>query len=119
MKKGEKLSDTLYFVEIKDLRNQPVMLGTSRSLREAVSAVSMFVEKMDTYSKVYREFTAMSGVFASVYYGLNPKRSRHLFVIIHSSKVEYSDDKERTSKMDMITSEQERRIQEADVPCLV
>lgn len=106
MKKGEKLSDTLYFLEVKDLRNIPVVLGTSRSLRDAVKLASQYVVNMDNYSKVYREATALNGVFAGVYFARNQagspvsKPNSHLLVIIHSSKVQHSDEQDLMTKLD-------------------
>lgn len=106
MKKGEKISDTIYFLEVKDLRNIPVLLGTSRSLREAVQLASDVVVDMDNYSKVYRESTAMNGVFAGVYFARNQKGSpiakpnSHLVVLIHSSKVQHSDEQDLKTKIE-------------------
>lgn len=95
MKKGEKVRDVIYFLEIKDLSNNPIYLSTSPSLRGVVKLAAQVVSNMDSYSKVYREFSELDGVFAGVYFALNPhqtlisKGSRHLFVIIRSSKVQH------------------------------
>jgi hypothetical protein len=109
MKKGDKLGDVLYFLEIKDLRNTAVLLGTYPSLRGAVKTASEVVVNMDNYSKVYREYTAMHGVFAGVYFAQNPngspidKGSRHLFVVIHSSKIQHSDADDLKAKKQQMT----------------
>lgn len=90
MKKGEKLSETLYFLEIKDLYNKPVTLVTARSLRDAVNYASEFVLNMDNYQKVNRQFREMDGAFVGVYFTRKPNEqprfTTHLIVLIHSSK---------------------------------
>lgn len=113
MKKGEKLSETAYFLEIKDLRNIPVSIGTYRSLRDAVKWASEYVQNMDNYPKVRREAAALGGVFAGVYFAKHDgKVSSHLLVLIRSSKIEYSDKQDLANQLDAISELHSERIKE-------
>lgn len=83
MKKGSKLNDTQYFLEIRDLQYRPVYLGGGLSLREAVRLTSEHVTDMDNYSKVYRELKAMQGAFIGLYFAqLGKKEPTKVFVLI-------------------------------------
>lgn len=99
MKKGEKLLEKSYLLQVKDLRNKTVGGGKCRSLRQAVITASEYVDGMDTYSKVHREFNIMNGAYAGVFYAkgkpdrkllalVGRKPSKHLFVLIHEAEVE-------------------------------
>lgn len=113
MKKGEKLLATAYFLEIKDLRNIPVSIGTYRSLRDAVKWASEYVQNMDNYPKVRREAAALGGVFAGVYFAKHDRKaSSHLLVLIRSSKIEYSDKQDLANQLDAISEQQSERIEE-------
>ena len=82
MKKGTKLSDSQYYLEIKDLQYRPIYsLGGIFSLREAVRLAAEHVQDMDNYAKVYRELKAMHGAFVG-HYLLPGKKVRHAFMII-------------------------------------
>ena len=83
MKKGSKLADVQYFLEIKDLQYQPFYLAGGLSLREAVRLASQHVTDMDTYSKVYRELRAMQGAYAGLFFSLQgEKKPITVFVLI-------------------------------------
>lgn len=82
MKKGIKLTDSQYYLEIKDLQYRPIFsLGGIHSLREAVRLAAEHVNDMDNYAKVYRELKAMQGAFVGAYL-LPGKKVRHAFLII-------------------------------------
>lgn len=82
MKKGIKLTDSQYYLEIKDLQYRPIFsLGGIHSLREAVRLAADHVQDMDNYAKVYRELKAMQGAFVGAYL-LPGKKVRHAFLII-------------------------------------
>ena len=83
MKKGTKLADVQYFLEIKDLQYQPVYWAGGLSLREAVRLASNHVMNMDTYSKVYRELRAMQGAYAGLFFApRGEKKPLTVFVLI-------------------------------------
>jgi hypothetical protein len=93
MKKGEKLLEKAYLLQVKDIHNKTVGGGICRSLRQAVITASNYVVEMDNYSKVHREFTLMKGAYAGVFFSkskakeselaiMGRKPSQHLFVLI-------------------------------------
>lgn len=68
MKKGAKLMEDGYLVEISDLDNNYLSApGMYNSLRQAVAYAAEKVPTMDNYLKVYRDFTAMQGAYISVF----------------------------------------------------
>jgi hypothetical protein len=73
MKKGAKLMEDGYLVEISDLDNNYWYAPMStNSLRQAVSYAAEKVQGMHAYLKVYRDFTATKGAYISVF--LYPRR---------------------------------------------
>lgn len=86
MKKGAKLKDTQYFLEIKDLEYKPIFLASVHSLREAVSIASKHVTNMDHYAKVLRELKALNGAFIGMYFAPaeGTEALRHAFVLIRA-----------------------------------
>jgi hypothetical protein len=117
MKKGEKLSEIVYFLEIKDLYNKPVTLATCRSLRDAVGYASEFVRDMDNYQKVNRDFRSVDGAFVGVYFARKPndyaRFTTHLIVLIHSSKVELAENQTINDKLANINVTLGERMKEA------
>jgi hypothetical protein len=102
MKSGEKLLEKTYLLQVKDLHNKTVSGSVCRSLRQAVITASEWVENMDTYSKVYREFTVMKGAYAGVFFAkhkadrkllalVGRKPSQHLLVLIKEAEVQKSE----------------------------
>jgi len=106
MKKGSQLSETVYFLEIKDLYNKPVVLATCRSLRDAVGYAGELVRNMDSYQKVNRDFRSVEGAFVGVYFARNPNEhsrfTTHLIVLIHSSSVELAENQTIGDKLEDI-----------------
>lgn len=91
MKKGAKLTEDGYLLQITDLDgNGEDNAGTYRSLRQAVADASKDVPGMDNYLKVYRDFTAMQGAYVGVF--LTPSdepsaKPAHTLVRIRSFQV--------------------------------
>lgn len=80
MKKGDKLREIGYFLEIKDVRHSQWVYPIScRSLREAVEESANYVQDMDNYLKVYRHCNAAGGVYISTFLSIptetNPART--------------------------------------------
>ncbi len=103
MKKGTKLTDTYYYLEIKDLQNRVLFLAAFHSLREAVDIASNHVTGMDNYAKVYRELKAMQGAFTGVYFGIVEgfTKPRHAFVTISHFELE-DDSEEQTDRLEYL-----------------
>jgi hypothetical protein len=89
MKKGAKLREDNYLLEISDLDNYQCTIPTSyKSLRQAVADASIFVSDMDSYLKVYRDFTAMNGAYVGVFFSkVEAKPRRHFIVKITASEL--------------------------------
>jgi hypothetical protein len=91
MKKGAKLMEAGYLLQITDLDgNGDENSGTFRSLRQVVEHAAKEVPGMDNYLKVYRDFTAMQGAYVGVF--LTPSdepslKSAHILVRIRSFQV--------------------------------
>lgn len=92
MKKGTKLSDVTYFLEIREMSHNPVYLTSGPSLRELVRAAAAHVPTMDNYSKVYREMRVQLGVYMGLFV-LIPATGRpfHVNVTITSSHISQAD----------------------------
>ena len=102
MKKGQKLLESAYVLQVKDIHNKTVGGGVCRSLRQAVVMASEYVAEMHNYAKVYREFTVMRGAYAGVFFAkyngkpselalMGRKPSKHLFVLINQTYLQPSD----------------------------
>lgn len=91
MKKGTKLTQDGYLLEITDLDgNGEDNAGIYRSLRQAVADASNDVPGMDSYLKVYRDFTALKGAYAAVFLDLpneSGAKPKHILVKIRSFEV--------------------------------
>lgn len=92
MKKGSKLSEQSYEVEITDLSHSSSFKSTSNSLRELIRMVQTYVPPMDTYSKVYREMRENVGVFMALYtWPLPGRKIRRVVVHITSAIINEAD----------------------------
>jgi hypothetical protein len=92
MKKGTKLTDVDYFLEVRDLSHNPVHLSTGTSLRELVRLAAEHVPSMDNYSKVYREMRVQLGVYIGLFVLVSAGQlPMHVVVIIRSSSVSPAD----------------------------
>ena len=89
MKKGSKLREHDYLLEISDLDNHHCVIPTTyKSLRQAVADASVFVSDMDSYLKVYRDFTAMDGAYVGVFFSkVEAKPKRHFIIKITASEL--------------------------------
>lgn len=91
MKKGAKLMEDGYLVEISDLDNNYWCAPMStNSLRRAVSYAAENVQGMHSYLKVYRDFTATNGAYVAVFLASseNPEaKPEHIIVKIRSFEV--------------------------------
>jgi hypothetical protein len=91
MKKGAKLMEDGYLVEISDLDgNYWCAPMTTNSLRRGVAYAAEKVPAMDSYLKVYRDFTATQGAYIAVFLkaGDTPEvKPVHLVVKIRSFQV--------------------------------
>lgn len=67
MKKGSKLSDITYTVEIRDLTYAVPFSTSGSSLRELLKVITSYVPTMDNYSKVYREMRTHVGVYMGLF----------------------------------------------------
>ena len=92
MKKGSKLSDITYRVEIRYLdRTIPVTTSNS-SLRELLRVITEHVPIMDNYSKVYREMRHHVGVYMGFFTLPVPGRKyRQVVVTIMSDTTTEAD----------------------------
>jgi hypothetical protein len=92
MKKGSKLGDYAYEVEITDLSLKTPFKSSSNSLRELIKLIKTHVPIMDTYSKVYREMRENLGVYVSLFtLPLPGKKVRQVVVHITSANVTEED----------------------------
>lgn len=92
MKKGSKLSEQSYEVEITDLSHTTSFKATSNSLRELIRMVQTYVPPMDTYSKVYREMRESLGAFMALYsWPLPGRKIRRVVVHITSAIITEAD----------------------------
>lgn len=92
MKKGTKLSDVTYFLEIRELSHNPIYLTSGSSLRELVHAAAAHVPTMDNYSKVYREMRVQLGVYMGLFVVVpDTGNPFHANVIIRSNHVSQAD----------------------------
>jgi hypothetical protein len=92
MKKGTKLADTVYSLEIKSLTRKPAFTSEGSSLRELVRLVSEIVPSMDTHSKVYREMRDNVGVYMGLFVlPVQKKKPRHVVVTITTNNVSEAD----------------------------
>lgn len=92
MKKGSKVIENAYEVEITDLAFSSSFKATSSSLRELIRMIQNYVPPMDTYSKVYREMRENVGVFIGLYtWPLPGRKIRRVVVHITSAIVTEAD----------------------------
>lgn len=92
MKKGSKLADNDYEVEITDLALKTPFKASSNSLRELLKLIKTHVPSMDTYSKVYREMRVNVGVYIALFtMPLPGKKIRRVVVHITSSNITDAD----------------------------
>jgi hypothetical protein len=92
MKKGSKLNENAYQVEITDLALKTPFKASSSSLRELIRLIKIYVPPMDTYSKVYREMGHNLGVYIALFtMPLPGKKIRQVVVHITSSNVTDED----------------------------
>ncbi len=67
MKKAKNTIQNQYYLEIKDLQNQPIFAVEGVSLREAVRLAGKHVLLMENYQKVYREAMNLHGFYSRAY----------------------------------------------------
>lgn len=92
MKKGSKLAENNYSVEITDLGFKTPFTASGNSLRELVKLIKTHVPTMDTYSKVYREMRENVGVYISLFTLPIPgKKIRQVVVHITSANITDAD----------------------------
>jgi hypothetical protein len=92
MKKGTKLTDVDYFLEVRDLSHKPIHLSTGTSLRELVRLATEHVPSMDSYSKVYREMRSHLGVYLGLFVLVPAGQVPfHVVVTILSSSISPAD----------------------------
>jgi hypothetical protein len=92
MKKGSKLIDVSYSVEIRDLASNTPFSTSGSSLRELLKVVTNFVPTMDNYSKVYREMRTHVGVYVGLFTLPSPgKKLRQVVVTISSDTISQAD----------------------------
>ena len=92
MKKGSKLVENAYEVEITDLAFNSSFKATSSSLRELIKMIKTYVPPMDTYSKVYREMRQHLGVYIALFtMPLPGKKIRRVVVHITSTNITEAD----------------------------
>jgi hypothetical protein len=92
MKKGSKLGDYAYEVEITDLAFSVPFKASSNSLRELIKMIETHVPVMDTYSKVYREMRENVGVYIALFtMPLPGKKIRRVVVHITSANITAAD----------------------------
>jgi hypothetical protein len=92
MKKGSKLSDITYHVEIRDLSSKIPFTTSGSSLRELLKVISNHVPTMDNYSKVYREMRTHVGVYMGHFtLPTSGKQVRQVVVTISSDTVSQAD----------------------------
>lgn len=103
MKKGSKLREIGYFLEIKDLRNRNwVTPSACRSLREAVEEAAQEVQDMDNYLKVYRECKASNGVYISTFFSIPTEAHPAKQVIVQITAYELLTSQEITDALEYI-----------------
>lgn len=92
MKKGSKLAENNYSVEITDLGFNSPFAASGNSLRELVKLVKTLVPTLSTYSKIYREMQENLGVYIALYTLPMPnKKIRQVVVQIKSLNVTSED----------------------------
>jgi hypothetical protein len=92
MKKGSKLIDVTYSVEIKDLSSNIPFSTSGSSLRELLKVITNYVPTMDNYSKVYREMRTHVGVYMGHFTLPSPgKKVRQVVVTISSDTISQAD----------------------------
>ncbi len=92
MKKGSKLSDISYSVEIRDLDHNTPITASGPSLRELLRVITGYVPTMDNYSKVYREMRDHVGVYMGLFTLPSPGRKlRQVVVTITSDTITQAD----------------------------
>lgn len=92
MKKGSKLNENAYEVEITDLALKTPFRASSSSLRELIRLIKTHVPSMDTYSKVYREMRHNVGAYIALFtIPLPGKKIRRVVVQITTSNITDED----------------------------
>jgi hypothetical protein len=92
MKKGSKLSDINYSVEIRDLDRPIPTTFSGSSLRDLLRQIADSVPTMDNYSKVYREMRYHVGVYMGLFTLPVPgKKPRQVVVTIMSDTTTEAD----------------------------
>ncbi len=92
MKKGSKVGDYAYEVEITDLAINAPFKSSGNSLRELIKLIKTSVPVMDTYSKVYREMRENVGVYIALFtMPLPGKKIRRVVVQITSTNITDAD----------------------------
>jgi predicted small metal-binding protein len=88
MRKGSKVTEYGYLVEITDLGSSIPFKASGNSLRELVRLVKIHVPTMVTYSKVYREMQENVGAYIALFtLPLSGKKIRRVVVQITSLHV--------------------------------
>lgn len=82
MKKGSKVSDREYYLEIRELNHKPIYLATVPSLREAVRLATSYVPNMDNHSKVYRQMQHNLRVYIGIFLLSHSGKPLHVVVAI-------------------------------------
>lgn len=92
MKKGAKLTDSIYTLEIRTLSRKHLFKDQHHSLRELVQRAARYVPDLAGYSKVYRFMREHVGVYAGLYVSpLTPETVAHVLVTITSDAVSEAD----------------------------
>lgn len=92
MKKGSKINDITYKVEIRDLSLNIPFSTSGSSLRELLKVITAYVPTMDNYSKVYREMRTHVGVYMGLFTLPSPgKKVRQVVVTISSDTISQDD----------------------------
>lgn len=92
MKKGTKLNDVTYSVEIKELTYDIPFSTSGSSLRELLKVITAYVPIMDNYSKVYREMRNHVGVYMGLFTLPSPgKKLRQVVVTISTDTISQDD----------------------------
>lgn len=92
MRKGSKLSDISYRMEIRELGQNTPITASSSSLRDLLRVIIPYVPTMDNYSKVYREMRDHIGVYMGLFTLPSPGRKlRQVVVTIESDTITQAD----------------------------
>ena len=103
MKKGEKLREIGYFLEIKDVRNRDwVYPIPCRSLREAVEEAARYVQDMDNYLKVYRQCKDSGGVYICSFQSIPTDAKPARLVIVQITAYQLLNSEEIDAALDYI-----------------